>query len=139
VAERWFGGDFGAVARTTGLEGPISESPVPTNRRLPDDLSSLHKQVSETLRQVIRVGAIEEREAVYRVTQFASRIDDVLVYWQAAGSAPPRSAILGSGSSWLTEQLFGCDLDQGYELLLAATRDVLGRRSHPAAGELEVK
>jgi hypothetical protein len=138
VAERWFGGDFGAVARMTGLEGPTSESPMPTGRRLPDDLPLLRKQVSETLRRVIRPGAIEEREAGYRASQFASRVDDLLTYWQAAGTAPPRSAIFGSGYARLTEQLFGCDPDGAYELLLAATRDALGRCAHAAAGELEV-
>ncbi len=138
AAERWFNADYGALARTIGLPGPIGESPLPTDRRLPLDLPQLHHEVAAILGGSVRAGELDPREAIYRVSQLAARSDDILVYWQAAGTAPPRSAIFGPNYSWLFAQVFGCEVEDGYKLVLAATREALARSGHPAALELEI-
>ena len=80
--------------------------------------------------------ALEPREAAYRIDDVAARSADILTYWQAVGTAPPRSAVFGPAYAFIFNEVFGCDLEHGYQLLLSATRETLARSGHPAATDL---
>ena len=81
---------------------------------------------------------MDEQELTFRLKELAARTDAVLMYWQAAGGAPPRSAILGSGFSWIAKRIFDVDEDAVYLYLLYAIRAGLQRRHHQAALELAI-
>jgi hypothetical protein len=134
-AQRWFGADHGALARVLALDGPITESPVRSPRTLPDDLSVLQHEVAEKLLTTAKPRD-DGRDRRWDVERFAQQAATVLVAWQATGSAPPRSSVLGSGFRVVIDQTFGCDLDDAYRLLLTATHDALERRGHPAAATI---
>ena len=138
AAERWLNADFGALARLTGIEGSITQSPTATSRRLPEDLPRVRRDVAAILRQSARAraGAPDARAASYRVDEVAARVDEILEYWQATGAAPPRTAVFSTSFEFIFEEFFGCDLEQGYALLLRATQETLARVSHPAARDL---
>ena len=138
TAKRWFGGDYGALARLVGLQGPVCQSPLPTNRRLPGDLPGLHREIARILSDSARASELDPQQISYRLNQLSTRSDDILAYWQAAGSAPARSSIFGAGYAWVFRQVFACEIDDGYNLVLSATREALARRGHPAALELEM-
>jgi hypothetical protein len=134
-ARRWFGADHGALARLLALDGPITESPVCSARALPDDLPALQHEVAEHLLSVAKPRD-DARDRRWDVERLAQQAATVLVAWQATGSAPPRSAVFGSGFRFVIDQTFGCDLDEAYRLLLAATHNALERRGHPAAASI---
>ena len=50
AAERWFNADYGALARLTGLSGPIAQSPTATRRQRPGNLPGLRCEVAAVLR-----------------------------------------------------------------------------------------
>jgi hypothetical protein len=135
-AQRWLNGDFGALARLTGLQGPITQSPTVTSRHLPSDLSGVRRDVATILRTAVHDGSREPREIAYRVDEVATHVDEILAYWQAVGAAPPRAAVFGSAYGLIFDEFFGCDLEHGYDLLLEATRETLARSGHPAAADL---
>ncbi|TMK99476.1 MAG: hypothetical protein E6G34_02740 [Actinobacteria bacterium] len=134
-AQRWFGADHGRLSRLLALDGPITESPVPSPRALPDDLPALQHEVAEQLLSAAKPSD-DGRDRRWDVERFAQQAATVLVAWQATGSAPPRSAVLGSGYRFVIDQTFGSDLDDAYRLLVAAIHGALERRGHPAAANI---
>jgi hypothetical protein len=136
AAERWFNADFGALSRLTGIEGPITQSPTATSRRLPEDLPGVRRDVAAILQQSAHAGAPDAGAASYRVDEVAARVDEILAYWQATGAAPPRTAVFSTSFGFIFKEFFGWDLEQGYALLLKATQEALARVSHPAARDL---
>jgi hypothetical protein len=138
AAERWFGADYGRLARCLALDGPVTESPQRSDRHLPAGLSAIRHDVAEQLRQQARPRDMDERELTFRLHELAAKTDAILTYWQAVGSAPPRSAILGAGFSWIASRIFDSDPDAAYLQLLDAVREALQRRDHQAALALAV-
>jgi hypothetical protein len=138
AAERWFGADYGSLARSLLLEGPVTESPHASDRQLPAGLDAIRRDVARHMRRRARPRDMDARELAYRLHELAARTDAILTYWQAAGSAPPRSAVLGSGFSWIAERIFDSDADTAYQHLLDAVREALQRRQHQAASELAI-
>ena len=135
AARRWFGSDHGALARLLGLDGPITESPVRSSRTLPDDMAALQREVADWM--VARAAPSDDQSGGHYVpTRLAPQAVSVLIAWQASGAVPPRKVVFGSDYGWVFEQTFGCDLDQGYRLLLDAIREALERRGHPAAVDM---
>jgi hypothetical protein len=138
AADRWFGADYGWLARCLALEGAVTESPQPSARQLPAGLGAIRHDVAENLRRRARPRDMDERELVFRLHELAAKTDAILTYWQAVGSAPPRSAVLGSGFSWIAERIFASDPDAAYLYLLDGVREALHRRHHQAASELTI-
>jgi hypothetical protein len=138
AARRWFGADHGALARFLGLDGPITGSPVMSPRALPHDLAELQHEVAQRLTAEAPTpdGGVDRS---YNLERLALQARTVLTVWQATGAVPPRSGVFGTGLRWTVEQTLGCDLDDGYRLLLAAVRDALERRGHPAAASMVVE
>jgi hypothetical protein len=100
------------------------------------------RQLQRVVGQILVASAqgegFDQREKTFRAEEFARHVAGVLSYWQAAGTVPPRSTVLGAGSSWIAEQLFATDLDGAYRLLLTALRTALDQVGHPAANDMEV-
>ncbi len=136
AAERWFGADYGWLARSIGLEGPVTDSPEASDRQLPEGLDAIRHDVAEYMRRRARPRDMDERELAFRLQELAAKTDAILSYWQAVGSAPPRSAVLSSGFGWIAERVFDSDADAAYVHLLDAVREALHRRHHDAASEL---
>lgn len=136
AAERWFNADYGALARLTGAQGPITQSPTATGRRLPSDLPRVRREVATILRRSAHAGTSNSREANYRIDEVAARVTELLAYWQATGTAPPRTVVFSTSFRFIFNEFFDCDLDEGYKLLLQATQATLARASHQAATDL---
>jgi hypothetical protein len=131
-AQRWFGADHGALARLLALDGAIDQSPMRSSRALPEDVPALEHEVAERLLEAARP-LDDESYRQWAVARLAGHATTVLIAWQASGCVPPRSSVLASSSRQVVDQTFGCNLDDAYTLLLAATHAALERRGHPAA------
>lgn len=138
AGRRWFGADHGALARFLSLDGPIARSPVMSPRALPHDMAELEHEVAQRLTAEAPTSEAGV-DRTYDLERLARQASTVLTAWQASGAAPPRSAVFGTGFRWTVEQTLGCDLDDGYRLLLAAIRDALERRGHQAAASMVVE
>jgi hypothetical protein len=138
AAHHWFGADHGELARLLGLKGPITASPAPSPRALPSDLDAVRREVAQRLALAVKANEAG-RDPEYDLQRLAQEAWTVLIAWQATGVAPPRSAVYGSSFRWMIEQTFDLDLDQGYRLLLDATRHALEIRDHPAAASMVVE
>jgi hypothetical protein len=136
TAERWFAADYGALARYVGLDGPITESPKPSERILPRDLPDIRSEVAAQLRQFARPRDTDERQLAYRLDEIAAKADNVLTYWQAFGTPPPRTATVVD--QWTADRIFKADPDTAYKHFLDALTAALRRRGHPAAEELAI-
>jgi hypothetical protein len=135
AAKRWFGSDHGELARLLRLDGPVTESPTRSPRLIPDDLPSLQAEVAEELAR--RGTATEDvRRRAWDLRRIASISGQVLVAWQAAGEAPPRSSVMPTAYKTVVDEVFKCALDTAYDYVLRATGEALARRGHPAAADL---
>jgi hypothetical protein len=137
AANRWFNGDYGALAQLTGLEGPISQPPVASNRSVPGDRSKLKSEIAQILRSSALAGAVDDSTLVYRIEELAAKSDEILAYWQATGETPPRSAVISPNYELIFRDVFACDLESGYAVMVAATHQALAGVGHPAATDLE--
>jgi hypothetical protein len=128
-ANRWFGGDQGALARWAGIHGPVTTRVTPTLRATLPDIRAVVAEVAELL-----VGDVEMRGSTrQRRGEMAADAVTVLEYWLATGRAPSRP--VGARAHLLAEA-HPAGRDAAYRDLLAATVQVLRRRGHPAAADL---
>jgi hypothetical protein len=134
AAARWFGGDYGALARVAALDGPVTASPVRTARLLPDDLDAIRHEV--TLALLAHATGIEDEhwERLEAATLAARAVQAALTEWQATGDLPAPKALVGSGAEWITSRLLDRDIHAARELLETEVRAALARRCHPSAG-----
>jgi hypothetical protein len=135
AARRWFGSDYGELARFLSLDGPITTSPTRSPRGLPDDLTDLRAEVAKALGSH-GTPTDDRRRRELNLYRLAGLAEQVLVAWQAAGSAPSRTGVMPASYGAIVGQTLDCDLDTAYRYLLEATSGALERRGHPAAVDL---
>ncbi len=88
AANRWFGGDQGALAQWAGLDGSVQQNAKPTLRVAPDNLDAIVRDVTGRL----NAGRRSHDPRLRRRAELAEDATIVLEHWLSTGNAPSRSA-----------------------------------------------